>query len=1219
MIEIAASLANGDSNGCSCQENSSDPTDQTLVSPCFSFNSPQIPFHVYEGILLSAWVVLIRAYYGDEKTVLVRDSASHEEAKAEVECTTLSAIPETTAKELRTAVGDAKPNTLSMNLRDVQERAVVELILAVQPSREGAVVNVYALRDRKPAFQLCSMTGSLQKAVHSIMYYPSMMISSINIISDHDMARLQDWMVEPAYDSPNCIHALINRHYHEQPLSTAICSTTENITYEELGMKSAAIARALRVKGVVRGSIVGVRVAKSVAALVAIIGILRAGAGYVPMEPSTPVDRMQSILRKAKIKHLLADGSDMGCREGIEIIDPNLLEAASIPEDWKVEIENDPHATAYIMFTSGSTGLPKGVIHTQKRVAGGLLELADRFGLNKSTRFLQYASFSFDASICGVFAPLVVGATVCVPSDKERLEDIGAAMAQMRVTDASLTPVVIRQLKPGSIPSLKRLYVGGEAPSRDILEVWSEQVQLNNIYGTTETGVWDTIKPGLRRDDNPKNIGKGIGANMFVVDPSNIHKLQPIGVEGELLLQSPYIGKGYLEDPERQSKSFIPCPPWVRELGGDMSRPIYRTGDLVKCDPDGCIIFSGRESGFIKIRGLRIELGEVETCINLILEGGRTAVIAANLNKKAEELEIVAFVEASSSDFSLVDQLRSALGNKLPAYMIPSVIIPIESLPLTDSKKINRQSLHQHLTTMTPDNIIRYRPGGASAAQWKRIARSQQLAMELNHTIVDIVEGDKRGTMDSLRESDFTLSSVGLTSVQLVYMAGLIRRHWKKSLHLRLLQQPGLTVCGLAGLILNGESKQDETQQSPTQTNILAELDIIRSDLEFRTCKNRTVLCTSITGFLGSQILRSLLESPDIGRIIGLVRANSETKAMDKVREQGIIGHWWRDEYEPRIEIWMGDLSRSKLGLEEKLWNNQTGVSPIDAIVHNGARVNWMDDFATLKATNVQSTSEILEAIASMTKPCSLTYISGGYLPSSEESREEIAKKLTKASGYDQTKFLSRMLLDDYNTHLDGTGDVQTPRAHTIQPGFIVGTQKEGISHTEDFLWRLAATILKTRSISDVLRRAYIPVAGVDQIATLTVDTLLGRRHGVTNHVTDCRDGIFLFHFCDILSAKTGIKIQSVSDAGWMDAVRTDIENSSFDHPFLPVMDWFEANAWQFSPETCGPPERHLLDERETYVAIEKSVDYMVSIGYLPSNAPDAPKVVNGMSLFRRS
>lgn len=360
---------------------------------------------------------------------------------------------------------------------------------------------MYAHRERPCHFELSSLLDSLRKILESLVYHPFQTIKDIEVISIYDRLRLREWMeVEPPKPATT-IHGLVNRHYRERPAHIAVSSTSGDVTYEELGKRSAAMARKLLDYGVEAGDIVGFCVEKSALSLMVLLAILRAGAGYVPIATSHPVDRMEYIIRKAEIQVLVAESAilerlkDHNSFHEVRMITPSSLETVDVlPNEWATELHADPSQVVYIMFTSGSTGQPKGVVHQHGAVSGGLEAVKQRFELDSSTRFLQFASFSFDASICELFAPWVAGGTVCIPSEEERIGDLEGVLHKLDVTDASLTPATVASLKPEALPTLRHLYIGGEAPTAAILSTWADRLRLSNIYGLTEGGVWDTVE-----------------------------------------------------------------------------------------------------------------------------------------------------------------------------------------------------------------------------------------------------------------------------------------------------------------------------------------------------------------------------------------------------------------------------------------------------------------------------------------------------------------------------------------------------------------------------------------------------------------------------------------------------------------------------------------------------------------------------------------------------
>ncbi|CAI7566373.1 unnamed protein product [Penicillium pancosmium] len=1094
----------------------------------------------------------------------------------------------------------------------------VDILGVMQIMPEGVYLSVWTHPSKQQSFRDFILSKSFSQVYKRILLEPHAKLDEISSISPLDMERIRQFTRPKPVKSTgrrDCLHALISRNYLNRPNSTALCSTKEQLTYAELGQKSAAIAVLLRCRGVAPGDVVGLCMEKSLLALVAILGILRSGAGYVPMDSFYPPGRIAQVAEKADMQYVVTEDHLCDKFEGLSV---GLITSKDFgdqtPEDWHKESHTDPSTPTYVMFTSGSTGVPKGVAHHHEAVSESLLECIEAFGIDKATRFLQFASLAFDASILEVFAPLVAGGCVCIPSQNERSGDLESAMNQLGVTDAWLTPSMVPHIQPENLPFLRNLAVGGEPPSVEILSTWGKKVNFSNFYGTTEAGVWDTFKPEMKPNDNPRNIGRGIGrVKCWIVEPANIHNLRPIGAEGELLIQSPFLAHGYLKDEQRQKETLLDPSSlkWASLLHDAESTRVYRTGDLAKFTPEGDVIFVGRKTGFVKIRGLRVDLMEVEKATNGILEGGRSAVVLSGTDNS--QVEIAAFCELvpQGSD-SLADEMSHRLSKTLPEYMIPTIFIPIEKLPLTMSKKIDRQYLRKEISGMNQTIIQKYRKGGSIDTNLIEIPAGRSIAIAISNTISDMLEGKDQAYAQSLRGKDFSLSKVGLTSMQLVALANSIKRNYGEIIEIQSLRQTKLTVCGIEDILTNPSGTSGNTSQSRDLLNELAKL---KPKLKLR---KRTVFLTSITGFLGSQILRILLKNPEVGQIIGLVRSSDEGQARQKVQHQAELGKWWRASFHDKIEIWLGDLSKPGLGLQEDRWHQLFGNRNMDGvggIIHNGARVNWMDDYEDLEVVNVHSTADILSGLSSMRIPCQLIYVSGGYLSSSQETHASIAKRLAPASGYDQTKFMSELLVNEYNQHLHRQGS-SAPRARTVIPGFIVGTREEGIAHTEDFFWRFVYSIIRLRAISEEL--GHLTVAGVDQVSELVSNVLFYPNYYKSDPLT-CLDGISASTLCDIVSEKLNIPIRRIRHDQWMHMLRRDIENAEFDHPFSPVMQWFDENMWQFCDDKEERTENPFFVTSEITAAIEKSLEYMTLIGYISTERGDRNLKVDQTAVFTRS
>lgn len=1052
--------------------------------------------------------------------------------------------------------------------------------------------------------------------IYKCLAEPGVKIRQLNPVTDFDIERLNHINAKREYvpGKEDALHVLISKWYSQRPNEIALLSTTTSVTYSELGQKSATMALLLTERGIKPGDYVGLCLEKSPFAIIALLGILRAGASYIPINSCNPPDRISKIVHSAGIRHIISDDSSREKLRNINTalieLDQNKVQDTKTLTHWDLDAPIDPSMPVYVMFTSGSTGLPKGVIHIHGSVSASLLECIDEFQIDSSTKFMLGASLAFDASILEIFAPLAAGGCLCIPSQEERDSDLELFMRKVRVTFAFLTPSLLPHIQPKNLPDLRDLFLGGEPPSNDLIATLGNRVRLHNLYGTTEAGVWDTHKSMMRTGDDPKNIGRGIGGvSCWITDPADVQMLRPFGAEGELLIQSPHLAREYLHDPERNAAAFLDpgSLEWASCIPGAGRSRFYRTGDLARFNEKGEVIFVGRQTGFVKIRGLRVDLGEVESAIDSTLQSGRSAVVLSEGN--GSDMEIVAFIETTDLIGNhLTDEMHNRLSKVLADYMIPSVCIRVDKLPLTMSKKIDRQRLREDLSTIGQNKLCSYRRGGDSDNDFEAIPSTQPIAIEISRMVAKMLTKQDLKDGDSLLGMNFSLQSVGMNSIQLVSLAKWLKNTYGKKIRIEDLRASH-TVYDVEGLVINKSlcrTKEVETE------NLIERFAELKPDLPLR---KKTVFCTSITGFLGSQILRSLLDSPGVEHVIGLVRADNETKAMQKVQQQAELGQWWDPSFQDRIEIFLGDLSKPRLGLDENQWNRLFGKSDhplVDGIIHNGAKVNWINCYAELESVNVNSTLDILSGMLQVPSPCPLIFVSGGYLSNREENPMEIAKRLSAACGYDQTKFMSELLVTQYNKNLDYQ-NIHAIKAQTFIPGFIVGTREEGIAHPEDFLWRLAFSLARLGAVSKDL--GWLAVAGVDQVSNLISEVLLHPSE-YDAKIIACTDGVDTSVLCHILAKKLNRPIRSIDHDKWMKMLRDDVESADFDHPFLPVLDWFEENSSQLM-ESSETSQNRYFEDNEIVEALESSVDYLLGMDYFRDGISETKNDLSGM--FSRS
>lgn len=337
--------------------------------------------------------------------------------------------------------------------------------------------------------------------------------------------------------------------------------------------------------------------------------------------------------------------------------------------------------------------------------------------MKQTSRFLQFASYTFDASLIEILTTLIVGGCVCVPDEYTRLNAITDAINNMKVDTALLTPSFARLIDPSAVPGLRTLILGGEAMSKSHISTWAEEVDLINAYGPTECSVVAAVKSHISVDTIPGNIGRPIDT-CWIVDPKDHTRLVPIGSVGELLIEGPTLAKGYLNNDQKTSEAFIKNPRWAGDLKGE--RRMYKTGDLVKYAPDesGDLIYVGRKDNQAKLHGQRLELEEVEhhlkadsaiqhALVTIPKAGSCAGKLMAVLSlhglgvskPASEELEILISPEASDRLLGIRRRLKA----RLPAYMVPSIWVLLQVFPLLPSGKLNRRQIERFAQNMDDD------------------------------------------------------------------------------------------------------------------------------------------------------------------------------------------------------------------------------------------------------------------------------------------------------------------------------------------------------------------------------------------------------------------------------------------------------------------------------------------------------------------------------------
>lgn len=469
------------------------------------------------------------------------------------------------------------------------------------------------------------------------------------------------------------------------PSAIAVIDSAGSLTYAAIDAWADIVATALRAKAVGRGEVVGVLLPRGAAAVAALLGILRHGAIYLPLDPETPLERLSYQTADASACLVLTDGqgpaADLAC--------PSLAMPGQDPQPGRVrdprgrpadfDRADDP---AYIIYTSGSSGRPKGVVLPHRGLAATIAGARLLHRLDPGDRMLHYASPSFDASLYEIFLATTSGATLCAPARTDHLETY---LREHEVNIALLAPSVLRTLDPARLPSLRQVIAAGEALSLDLARTWARSAELINAYGPTEMSIATHAATISAQDRSVRIGGPFPGVKTLILGEHD--RPVPAGMPGELCTGGPGVALGYLNLPDLTASRFIMNPALPGQL-------LYRTGDRVREHPDGGLQFLGRIDAQVKLRGYRIECGEIEEQL-CRLPWVRAAGVAVTGGEKARLEAHLVFKPGTSgpSEVPAVGVLRDALRGTLPSYMIPAAFCRHEDLPRLPSGKLDRRAL----------------------------------------------------------------------------------------------------------------------------------------------------------------------------------------------------------------------------------------------------------------------------------------------------------------------------------------------------------------------------------------------------------------------------------------------------------------------------------------------------------------------------------------------
>jgi len=847
-------------------------------------------------------------------------------------------------------------------------------------------------------------------------------ISSLSMITKAEQERiLLEW------NDTGSLHkeanVTVDRLFEEQvkhrPLAVALAFGSETLKFQELNRRANRLARYITQLGAGPEVIVGVYLDRSIEMVVSLLAILKAGAAYVPLNPKHPKDRVSFILGDTKTPVVLTSEALAATLPEHEA---SIVRLDADAEAIACESDEDLHSRAtvdnlvYVIYTSGSTGRPKGVQVTHRGLANLVREQRAGFKMEPDSRVLQFASLSFDASASEIFVTLLSGATLCIASQDSLLPGPGLVrlLREREITIVTLPPSLLMAVEKDELPSLRTLVVAGEPCPAKLVKSWCQEVRFINAYGPTEATVCATMAHCKEFERKPP-IGRPIADTQVYILDSGL-RCVPTGVPGEVHIAGIGLARGYLNRPDLTAEKFLPNP-----FSSHPGARLYKTGDQARYLPDGNIEFLGRIDYQVKLRGFRIEPGEIEE--NLRLHRSiQDAVVAAREDTPGNR-RLVAYVVLKAdgnqgqepAESKVIPELRTYLQEKLPEYMIPAAFVILDEFPLTVSGKIDRRALPAPRQTR------------ADLAQ-EYIAPRTNTESVLADIWAEALGLEQVGVNDNF----FELGGHSLMVPEVMFG---VQKVFKMELPLRVLFEAP-TLVGLAEAVdlasREGVGALDSLNFDQLEAESVLESAISPEGLPYTFPADPSgIFLTGATGFVGAFLLKELLDQTK-AEIYCLVRADDSRQASERIRAKLEDYQLWEPGLDARIIPVVGDLAKPLFGLSEEEF--EFLAAKADVIYHGGAAVSFFEPFYRLKATNIGGTQEALR-LATRVKMKPVHYIS------------TLSVFSATADGYSGTKWVAEKIVT-----------IARDRGLPVciyRPGFVTGDTEKGVWNLGDMMSRI--------------------------------------------------------------------------------------------------------------------------------------------------------------------
>lgn len=1027
-----------------------------------------------------------------------------------------------------------------------------------------------------------NMSGHLQVIIEEFFLNKNTSIESLPILTaEEKQLILKCWNnTKTSYPKNKSISEIFEQQVAAHPNNVAIKFNDISVTYNELNQKVKILSEHLSSLGVTNKSLVAIYFDRGINAILSILSIIKIGAAYVPIDTTYSEQYVKDILNDTKAAMVLTQERNKKPLEKI-LLNEKFALVNGFANDlliYKNDVNDRANITipdniAYVMYTSGSTGKPKGVMIDHRGIIR-LVKNTNYIEFTSSHRVAHVASLSFDAATFEIWGVLLNGATlVCADVDTVlNVEKFDRFLQEEKIDVMWLTSALFNQhaiANPSMFRDLKYLLVGGEALNPDIIHSVANHTNgkpehFYNGYGPTENTTFTTMFSIQKDFDINKAvpIGRPIANTTTYVLDKKLN-LMSVGIPGELFTGGDGLSPGYLNKNGLTKEKFIDL------VISDTSEKLYKTGDIVRWLPSGDLDFIGRVDNQVKIRGFRIELEAIELCL-LECDAISQCVVITKKEKEAQKA-IIAYIVLSDKSRHILD-IKNFLTDKLPSYMIPSIFVVMENLPLNQNGKIDKKLL--------PTDIK------------GRIVHSEDYVLpktELENKISNIWK--KLLNLDEISVND-DFFYLGGNSLLITEMMAVIEKTIKIYFPFHeFLEEP--TIRNLVKLV---ETPNNNTEAKPDQSFIRSGLlgeniKPVSPHCHSLPQKPSSILLTGATGFLGAHLLNDLCCFSE-ARIYCLIRANNSKEAVERLNV--ILKKYALNEAinSKKVNVIVGDIAKPLLGLDQKTFDKLS--TDVDSIYHCAAHVHHIYNYKKLYSANVFSTLELLK-LATNKKDKHIHYISTlatakNYLDSNNYIIEDFLdidkiNLQSPDSGYTQTKSLSELLLSQANS--------RGIKVSIYRPSWITGHSKTGVfAPDNNHLFLLLKGCIQMGYIPKLSATFnFVPVDFISRLIaqiSLNTEKIVSKVFNLANPFT-----LELDELIDYMIAY-GYKVKKVSSEEW----RLQLPKIDKNNALYPLVSMYAADGGIGWANTQNQFSRVNTDNTNTAIKVLKvrhmRVDYKI-------------------------